>query len=72
MRWWSRFNESRQKRLRGLFRHRLVAAGFDALTKIPALFDAGMKVTTLNTVLATRCYEVNRMLSQPILYLYYM
>ncbi|ELR08409.1 hypothetical protein VC83_03556 [Pseudogymnoascus destructans] len=45
------------KRLRGLFRHRLVAAGFDALTKIPALFDAGMKVTTLHTVMATRCYE---------------
>ncbi|OAF59379.1 hypothetical protein VC83_04252 [Pseudogymnoascus destructans] len=57
MHWWSRFNESRQKRLRGLFRHRLVAAGFDALTKIPALFDAGMKVTTLHTVMATRCYE---------------
>ncbi|OBT56673.1 hypothetical protein VE04_03814 [Pseudogymnoascus sp. 24MN13] len=45
------------KRLRGLFRHRLVAAGFDALTKIPALFDAGMKVTTMHTVMATRCYE---------------
>ncbi|OAF59237.1 hypothetical protein VC83_04180 [Pseudogymnoascus destructans] len=47
------------KRLRGLFRHRLVAAGFDALTKIPALFDAGMKVTTLHTVMATRCYETH-------------
>ncbi|OAF56685.1 hypothetical protein VC83_07154 [Pseudogymnoascus destructans] len=57
MRWWSRFNESRQKRLHSLFGHRLVATGFDALTKIPALFDAGMKVTTMNTVLATRCYE---------------
>ncbi|KFY03092.1 hypothetical protein O988_01705 [Pseudogymnoascus sp. VKM F-3808] len=61
MRWWSRFNESRQKKLRGLFRpyklNRLLAAGFDALTKIPALFDAGMIVTTLHTVMATRCYE---------------
>lgn len=62
MRWWSRFNESRQKKLRGLFRpytlNRLLAAGFDALTKIPALFDAGMIVTTMHTVMATRCYEV--------------
>ncbi|KAL5344433.1 hypothetical protein ACLOAV_010693 [Pseudogymnoascus australis] len=61
MRWWSRFNESRQKKLRGLFGlhklNRLLAAAFDALSKIPALFDAGMKVTTLNTVMATRCYE---------------
>ncbi|KFY68145.1 hypothetical protein V496_01265 [Pseudogymnoascus sp. VKM F-4515 (FW-2607)] len=61
MRWWSRLNESRQKKLRGLFRpytlNRLLAAGFDALTKIPALFDAGMMITTLHTVMATRCYE---------------
>ncbi|KAL5354914.1 hypothetical protein ACLOAV_001005 [Pseudogymnoascus australis] len=49
------------KKLRGLFRpytlNRLLAAGFDALTKIPALFDAGMMITTLHTVMATRCYE---------------
>jgi hypothetical protein len=71
MRWWSRFNENRQRRLHSLFAHRSVATVFDALAKIPALFDAGMKVTTMHTVLATRCYEVSQMLSQPILYLYY-
>lgn len=58
MRWWARFNESREKKLRSLFRTTL-KAGFDALTKIPGLFDAGMIVTTLNTVMATNCYPVS-------------
>lgn len=65
MRWWSRFCESRQKKVRGLTQplklNRLVAAGFDALIKIPALFDAGMIVTTLHTMMATRCYEVSKL-----------
>ncbi|KAG9229518.1 hypothetical protein BJ875DRAFT_355158, partial [Amylocarpus encephaloides] len=53
----ARFNPNREKRLRGLFRNRMLTAGFDALSKIPGLFDASMMVTTLHTVLATRCYE---------------
>lgn len=59
MRWWARFNKNREKRLRGLLRNRMLTAGFDALSKIPGLFDAGMMVTTLHTVLATRSYEVS-------------
>ena len=59
MRWWARFNQNREKRLRGLLRNRMLTAGFDALSKLPGLFDAGMMVTTLHTVLATRCYEVS-------------
>ncbi|KAH8674847.1 hypothetical protein BGZ60DRAFT_526787 [Tricladium varicosporioides] len=57
MRWWARFNKNREKRMRGLLRNRMLTAGFDALSNIPGLFDAGMMVTTLHTVLATRCYE---------------
>jgi hypothetical protein len=58
MRWWARFNLSREKKLRGLFRSSL-AAYFDALMKIPALFDAGMMVTTLHKMMPTKCYEVS-------------
>jgi hypothetical protein len=62
MLWWARFNKSREKKLRALFRNctrnRMLAASFDALSQIPGLFDAGMMVTTLNKVMATRCYEV--------------
>jgi hypothetical protein len=59
MRWWARFNLNREKRLQGLLRNRRLAAAFDALSKIPGLFDAGMMVTTLHTVMATKCYEVS-------------
>jgi len=63
MLWWARFNKSREKKLRRLFgnyeRNRRLAASFDAISKIPGLFDAGMMVTTLNKVMATKCYEVS-------------
>ena len=63
MLWWTRLNKSREKKLSTLFgkceRSRRLAASFDALSKIPALFDAGMMVTTLNKVMATKCYEVS-------------
>jgi hypothetical protein len=63
MLWWTRFNKSREKKLRTLFgereRVRRLAASFDALSKIPALFDAGMMVTTLNKVMGTKCYEAS-------------
>ncbi|KAH8596873.1 hypothetical protein B0O99DRAFT_685352 [Bisporella sp. PMI_857] len=52
---------SREKKLRRLFwtrkQARRLAASFDALSKIPGLFDAGMMITTLNKVMATKCYE---------------
>ncbi|KAF8852804.1 hypothetical protein BDZ45DRAFT_763049 [Acephala macrosclerotiorum] len=61
MLWWARFNKSREKKLRGLFQNRrqikILAAEFDALSKIPGLFDAGMMVTTLHKVMATKCFE---------------
>ncbi|PVH70499.1 hypothetical protein DL98DRAFT_436956, partial [Cadophora sp. DSE1049] len=61
MLWWARLNKSRAKKLRTLFgngeRTRRLAASFDAVSKIPGLFDAGMMVTTLNKVMATKCYE---------------
>ena len=63
MLWWARFNKSREKKLRTLFgkceRTRRLAASFDALSTIPGLFDAGMMVTTLNKVMATKCYEAS-------------
>ena len=63
MLWWARLNKGREKKLRTLFgkreRTRRLAASFDALSKIPGLFDAGMMVTTLNKVMATKCYEVS-------------
>jgi len=59
MLWWTRFNKSREKKLRTLFgktkRSSRLAASFDALTKIPALFNASMMVTTLNKVIGTKC-----------------
>ncbi|KAH7364008.1 hypothetical protein BKA65DRAFT_532668 [Rhexocercosporidium sp. MPI-PUGE-AT-0058] len=59
--WWARLNKSREKKLRTLFgkceRTRRLAASFDTLSKIAGLFDAGMMVTTLNKVMATKCYE---------------
>jgi len=58
MRWWARFNKSREKKVRSLFNNPDLSAGFDALAKIPELFDAGMMVTTLHTILALKCYEV--------------
>ncbi|KAH8587301.1 hypothetical protein B0O99DRAFT_526972 [Bisporella sp. PMI_857] len=58
MLWWAHLHESREKKLRRLFRnYPLLAAGFDALSTIPALFDAGMKITTLHKVMANPCYE---------------
>ena len=63
MLWWARFNKSREKKLRTLFGKcepaRRLAASFDALSKIPGLFDAGMMVITLNKVMATKCYKVS-------------
>jgi hypothetical protein len=63
MLWWARFNKSREKKLRTLFanytRNRTLAASFDALSKIPGLFNASMMVTTLNKVMATKCYKVS-------------
>jgi hypothetical protein len=59
MRWWARFNPSREKKLRSLFRNSTVAARFDALGRIPGLFDAGMMVTTLHKMMAMKCYEVS-------------
>ncbi|KUJ10914.1 uncharacterized protein LY89DRAFT_723432 [Mollisia scopiformis] len=56
MRWWAQLNESREGKLRSLFKSTL-AAGFDALTKFPGLFDAGMMITTLNTIMATKSYK---------------
>lgn len=57
-RWWARFNPSREKKLRSLFRNPMLAAGFDALGKSPGIFDAGMMVTTLHKMIATSCHEV--------------
>ena len=59
MRWWALLSGSREKKLRSLFRNSTLAAGFDALGRIPALFDAGMMITTLHKTMATRCYEVS-------------
>ena len=59
MRWWARLNESREKKLWNLFRNSTLATEFDALGKIPGLFDAGMMVTTLHKMMATKCYEVS-------------
>jgi hypothetical protein len=59
MRWWARFNKSREKKLRSFFQNPTLPTGFTALVKIPGLFDAGMMVTTLHTIMATRCYEVS-------------
>jgi hypothetical protein len=48
----------------------MLAARFDALSGIPGLFDAGMMVTTLNKVMATKCYEASKTLSS--VYLAYL
>jgi hypothetical protein len=37
----------------------MLAARFDALAKIPGLFDASIMVTTLHKMIATKCYEVS-------------
>lgn len=59
MRWWTLLPKSREKKLRGLFRNSMLSARFEALAKIPGLFDDGMMVTTLHEVLATKFYEVS-------------
>jgi hypothetical protein len=59
MRWWTRLNKSREKKLRSLFHNSKLAARFDALGRIPGLFDAGMMITTLHKTMATKCYEVS-------------
>ncbi|KAF4631824.1 hypothetical protein G7Y89_g6306 [Cudoniella acicularis] len=56
-RWWARFNPSREKKLRSLFRNPTLAVGFDALGKSPGIFDDGMMATTLHKMMATSCYE---------------
>jgi hypothetical protein len=58
MRWWACFHPSREDKVRRLFKTSL-AAYFNDLMKIPALFDAGMMVTTLHKILPTKCYEVS-------------
>jgi hypothetical protein len=64
--WWARLEKSREKKLRRLLgksaQNQMLAAGFDALSKIPGLFDSGMMVTTLHKVMATKCYEVSTMI----------
>jgi len=68
MLWWAKFHKTREQKLRALFAkpklNRMLAAGFDALSVIPGLFDAGMMVTTLNKVMATRFHEVRVLFSQ--------
>lgn len=59
MSWWASFNASREKKFKSLLRIPMLAAGFDALGKFPGLFDAGMMVTTLHKIRATKCYEVS-------------
>jgi hypothetical protein len=59
MRWWSRFPDSRARKLRSLFKNESLATRFNILATIPGLFDAGMMVTTLHEVLAMKCYEVS-------------
>lgn len=59
MRWWARFHKSREKKLRSFFRNPTLPAGFTALVRIPGLFDAGMMVTTLHTIMAMKCPEVS-------------
>ena len=68
--WWARLNESREKKLRNLFRNSTLATEFDALGKIPGLFDAGMMVTMLHKMMATKCYEVSYSQSSQSLYLF--
>lgn len=72
MRWWSFFQKSRKVKLRSFFgnskqslhkQKRMLVASFDALASIPALFDAGMMVTTLNKVTATKFFEASNTLS---------
>jgi hypothetical protein len=59
MRWWARFHKSREKKLRSFFRNPTLPVGFTALVGIPGLFDAGMMVTTLHTIMAMKCPEVS-------------
>lgn len=58
-RWWARLSDSRARKLRSLLRNSTIPARFDALARIPGLFDAGMMITTLHEMLATKCYEVS-------------
>ena len=75
-RWWTLFNASKEKKLRSLFRNctrnRMLAAGFDALSGIPGLFDAGMRVTTLNKVMATKADEASKTLPLAFLAYYFI
>lgn len=75
-RWWTLFNASKERKLRSLFRdrprNRMLAAGFDALSGIPGLFDAGMRVTTLNKVMATKADEASKALPLAFLAYYFI
>jgi hypothetical protein len=59
MRWWARLKASRERKLQSLFRNSTLPARFNALAKIPGLFNAGIMITTLHEMMATRCYEVS-------------
>jgi hypothetical protein len=56
--WESQLNDSCRKKLRTLNNSVLVAA-FDPLMTMPGLFDAGMMLSTLHTMIAMKSYEVS-------------
>ena len=58
-RWWARLSEHGRQRLEQLFRHRDIAAAFDALREIKGLWEA-MRIKTLHKMFAMKCDEVSR------------
>lgn len=62
---------SRERKLKSLFRNSILPTRFDALVKIPGLFNTSIMITTLYKIIATKCYEVSIPLGiAALLYLY--
>jgi len=59
-RWWSYLSKSKQRYLKLFVKHSTLAAGFDALRVLPALFG-GLKIGTLDKAAASKCVEVSKL-----------